>query len=162
MPTVLKIVYASAPTDEMLIVTVEIQIAGLEPIRVAHGFKDRMLGVNGEMVFFEQGALTIARPSKNATSGNQKLTFGVSDMTGRVQRYVDQALASGVPAKLIFREYLESDISEPASRPYVMDISGGQFEGGVVQIEASYYDLLNAAWPRERYNQINAPGIRYL
>lgn len=159
--TILAVVYASAPTDEVIIPTLEIQLPGGAPIRICVGFEDQYLGVDGAYQMFEAGSLSISLPSKN-TSGQQTLAFGVAGVNGRAQRYVDQALESGVRIPLIYREYLESDKSAPARRPYTLVLSGGEFEGDEAQFEASYYDLLNTSWPRERYTAATAPGLRYL
>lgn len=159
--TILSIVYASAPDSEVIIPTLEIQIPTGDPIRICADFEDHVLGVDGVYHLFEAGAISIALPKKD-TSGQQALTFGIANVSGRAQRYVDEALESGAQVKLIYREYLISDKSEPARRPYEMVLSGGQLEGGEAVFEGSYYDLLNAAWPRERYTAQNAPGLKYL
>ena len=75
---------------------------------------------------------------------------------------MDAALESNTPITLIYLEYLESDKSAPARQPYIMTISGIQLEGDEAQIEASYWDILNYAWPRQRYTEETAPGIKYL
>ena len=159
--TAIKTVYASAPTDEVIIGTLEIIAPGLEPFRISSDFEDHYFGVDGVLQLFEQGPLSIALPSKD-TKGNQTLSFGVSGVSGRAQRYVDAALESGEPAKMIYREYLVSDPMTPARRPIEMTINGGYFEGADAVFEGGYYDLLNSAWPRERYTSITAPGIRYM
>lgn len=159
--TILSVVYASSPSDEVIIPTLEIQVPGHVPIRICAGFEDQMLGVDGVYVQFEAGSLQVALPASN-TTGQQTLTFGVSNVNGIAQRYVDDALESGQEVKVIYREYLASDPSAPARLPYVMTLTGGQFENGDAQFEAGYYDLLNAAWPRERYTAENAPGLKYL
>lgn len=159
--TILSVVYASAPTDEVIIGSLEILVPGLEPLRVAADFEDHLLGVGGVMQLFEQGPLSIALPARD-TKGNQTLRFGVSGVSGRAQRYVDAALESGEPATMIYREYLASDPTTPARRPITLTIVGGSFEGPDAVFEGAYYDLLNSAWPRERYTSETAPGIRYL
>jgi hypothetical protein len=63
---------------------------------------------------------------------------------------------------VIYRLYLESDKTAPAALPFEMVLSGGGFDGIMVGIEASYYDLLNTAWPRDRYTAEFAPGLRYI
>lgn len=153
--------YASAPTDELAIATIEVQVPGNDPIRICNGYEDQWLGVDGVMRFFEAGSLSVALPAKN-TTGQQTLRFGVSAVSGMAQRYVDDALASGQVSTMIFREYLLSDPTTPARRPYLMTIVGGAFEGADATFEGSYYDLLNSAWPRERYTAQTAPGIQYL
>jgi hypothetical protein len=159
--TILSVVYASAPTDEVIIPTLEIQIPNGEPIRICSGFEDQVLGVDGVYHLFEAGSLSIALPKKD-TSGQQTLTFGVANVSGIAQSYIDESLESGEQVPLIFREYLVSDKSAPARRPYTMVLVGGRLEGGEAQFEGSYQDLLNQAWPRERYTAQNAPGIKYL
>lgn len=159
--TILQVVYASAPSDEILLPTLEIQIPGREPIRVVNGFEDQWLGVDGELVLFQACAMSIALPKKD-TSGRQALTFGIGNVNGQLQEYIDAALEAGQPVPLIYREYLASDKSAPASRPHVLTMGGGVLEGDTAQFEAAYYDLLNAAWPRERYTAENAPGLKYV
>jgi len=159
--TIIDIVYASAPAAEVIIPTLEIQIPGKDPIRVCMGFEDQMLGIDGDYYLFEAGSISISLPKKN-TSGQQSLTFGVANLDGRDQEYVDAALESGEMVPLIYREYLASDKSAPARQPLTMVMTGGSMEGGESRFEASFYDLLNAAWPRERYTAESAPGLRYL
>lgn len=42
--TILKTVYASAPTSEVIIPSLEIQVPGVEPIRIFNGFQCDCLG----------------------------------------------------------------------------------------------------------------------
>jgi len=159
--TILKTVFASAPTEELIIPTLEIQLP-TEWIRVCCGFENQFLGLEtSEVVEFEACSLSITLPSKNAT-GVQTLTFGVPALDGRAQRYVDTALESDVEVKLIYREYLESDKSAPARAPQIMTMRGGVFEGDEAQFQAGFFDILNTRWPRDYYSAESAPGIRYL
>lgn len=159
--SIIKTVYASAPTDQVIIGSLEILVPGLDPLRVAADFESHWLGVDGVMQLFEAGPLSIALPSRD-TRGNQALRFGVSGVSGQAQRYVEDALKASAPSTMIYREYLSSDKTAPASRPVTMDIVGGYFEGPDAIFEGSFYDLLNSAWPRERYTSITAPGIQWL
>lgn len=159
--TILAVVYASRPTDERIIPTLEIRVPGLEPLRICSGYEDQWLYVDGVPQFFEAGSLSLSLPARN-TTGQQTLTFGVSGVNGEAQRYVDAALESDDISTMVYREYLESDKTAPASKPYVMTIAGGGFDGPEASFEGSYYDLLNSAWPRDRYTSITAPGVQYL
>jgi hypothetical protein len=126
------------------------------------GFSDVTANIGpGHEVTFTAVALDIALPEKDS-SGNQSLVFAIDNITGEAQRFVDTALAAGGEMLLIYREYLASDLSEPASVPKTLNIIGGVFEGGTFQAEASYYDMLNTAWPRDRYTADYAPGIKYM
>ncbi len=130
------------------------------PLRICDGFEDQLLGVDGQMVPFEAGSLQVALPARN-TKGQQTLSFGVSNVNGIAQRYVDDALEAGAWVFLTYRAYLESDKSAPAERPRTMTLIGGQLERGEAVFEAGYYDLLNAAWPRDRFTAETAPGLKY-
>ena len=57
--TILAEWYASAPTDDVAISTLEIRVPGMEPLRICNGFEDQVLGVDGVMVLFEAGPLSV-------------------------------------------------------------------------------------------------------
>lgn len=159
--SIVKTWYASAPTDDYAINSVEINVPGHEPIRICDGFEDMYLSVNGVMRLFEAGSLSVSLPAKN-TTGQQTLQFTVSGVNGVAQRYVDNALKTRQKVTMTYRMYLASDKTTPAERPRVMTVVGGVFQGGECAFECSYYDLLNSAWPRARYSAENAPGLKYL
>jgi hypothetical protein len=160
--TILRTLYASAPAAEVLIPTIEIRHASIPPVYLCTGFSDVTATLeNDSTVTFTACGIDIALPEKDA-SGNQSLVFAIDNITGEAQRFVDAALAAGGEMLLIYREYLASDLSAPASVPKTLNIIGGVFEGGTFQAEASYYDMLNTAWPRDRYTSDFAPGIKYM
>lgn len=159
--TLLSEVYASAPADEVILPTLEIQIPGQDPVRIVSDFVDHELGVDGVMQTFEGASLSVTLPQQG-TTGQQTLSFVVTNASGRIQELVDAALAADGQVLLIYREYLSSDKSQPARRPYTMILSGGELQGVEAVFEASYYDLLNTAWPRDRYTVDSAPGLKYM
>src|SRR5690625_280705 len=159
--TILKTVYASAPDDELIVMTLEIRLSPSDVVRVGQGCENHMLGVDGVYREFTASAISVALPSSN-TSGQQSLRFSIGGLNSLIQRHMDAALESSTPITLIYREYLESDKSAPARQPYIMTISGIQLEGDEAQLEASYWDILNYSWPRQRYTEETAPGIKYL
>lgn len=162
MPTALDVIYASAPTDVVLIPTLEILVPGEDPIRVCNGFEDFEATLEDDStVTFIAGNLVIDLPEKNDT-GKQTLKFGLWNASGEAQAAVVAALNSDTPTEIVYREFDSSDLSAPVSLPQSFTLTGGSFEGVEVQLEASYYDILNTAWPRERYTNLNAPGIAYL
>lgn len=160
--TILAVVYASAPADEVIIPTLEISHDAIETIRICAGFEDHDLTLeNDETETFEAAGIEIALPKRD-TSGQQTLTFAIDNVTGAAQAAIDAALEAGGEVAIVYREYLASDKSTPAATPIRMSLIGGRFEGGVVQLQAAYHDLLNYAWPRERYTAEFSPGLRYL
>lgn len=155
-------VYASAPTDQVLIQTLEILVPGCDPIRIAASFEDVTATTeSGETVVFQAGPFECKEPSKD-TSGQQTLKFSIANATGEAQEAVESALEAGDEVPVVHRVYLASDLTAPAQSPHHMVLRGGQFEGMVLQVEAGYFDLLNTAWPRKRYTADFAPGLRYI
>lgn len=160
--SLLATVYASAPAGVVLIPTLEIRSAAFPTIRVCAGFEDITVTLEtGQQVTFEDGGIDVSLPARD-TSGQQTLNFAVDNVTGIAQQRIDSALQQGVKVEVVYRDYLSTDLSTPASPPLVMTLIGGMLEGGTVQFQASYFDLLNTAWPRERYTVEFAPGLRYL
>ena len=159
--TALRTIYASDPTDTVLISTLEIQLPG-ETVRLVSDYTDMVLGVDGVGQMFEACALDIALPTKD-NSGNQSLQFAIGILDDdRINELVESAMNAGQPIYLVYREYLSTDTSAPASAPIKMTVIGGEFNQDNFGIEASYFDMLNTAWPRQRYTLANAPGTKYL
>lgn len=160
--SIIETVYASSPSEYIVLPTLEILVPGEEPIRVVAAYEDltAMLETS-EMVTFSAGPFDYKEPSKD-TKGNQTLTFSIANVTGEAQRAVEAALESGAEVPVNYRVYLSTELSAPAKKPFKMTLRGGSFEGMMVQIEAGYYDLLNAQWPRKRYVAEDFPGLRYI
>lgn len=159
--TYLAVVYASAPSAEVIIPTLELSPPGDEPIRICNGFEDQTVTLEtDQLATFQAGPVEVGLPARN-TSGQQRLTFGVANVTGFAQQAVERSLESGARVPVVYREYLHSDLSAPAARPIRMVLTGGVFEGIQLQLTAAYYDLLNTAWPRDRYTAEFAPGLKY-
>jgi len=164
--TLLQTVYSTAPPDALLLETIEIRVPGLQPLRYVDGFKDMNLGTTGGTgtpvyPVFTAANISIDLPKVSA-GGNQTLKFGFAGSADIAEPYIRAALESTAPSVLIYRQYLSSDIRKPCRTPYTMTIVGGEIKGGDVIFEAAYMDMLNLAWPRERYTSESAPGIRYM
>lgn len=160
--SLIETVYASAPAQYVIIPTLEIKHADIDTIRICADYADHVCTLEDDsVVTFEQSAFDYQLPNKD-TSGNQTLQFAIDNVMGVVQEAVDAILAGDGQSTLTYREYLNTDLSAPAAPPIVMTIIGVAMQGGVAQISAAYYDLLNTAWPRKRYTADFAPGIKYL
>jgi len=159
--SLIETVYASAPSDQVILPTLEILVPGEDPIRVVAAYEDLTATLEtNETVTFQAGPFEYKEPSKN-TNGQQMLTFAIANVTGEAQKAVEAALESGVQVPVNYRVYLSSDLSAPAKQPYKMILRGGTFEGMMVMVEAGYFDLLNHMWPRRRYLASEFPGLRY-
>lgn len=160
--TILSVVYASAPAAEVLIPTLEIKHPAISTIRTCAGFEDHALTLEGgEDALFRGSGLDVSLPARNA-SGQQDLAFAIENVTGIAQDAIDRAMQSGGEIRVIYREYLASDTAAPAAPPLRMVLTDARFKGSMVQVTASYMDIINRAWPRERYTAEFAPGLRYL
>lgn len=160
--SIIQTVYASAPTDKVILPTLEILVPGEEPIRVVAAYEDVTATLeDSSVVTFKAGPFEYKEPAKD-TQGNQTLTFAIANVTGEAQKAVEAAIESGDEVPVNYRVFLSTDLTAPAKKPFKMTLRGGTFEGMMVQIEAGYYDLLNTNWPRLRYTADEYPGLRYI
>lgn len=160
--SIIETVYASAPSSDVILPTMEILVPGYEPIRVVAAYEDLTATLEtDETVTFKQGPFEYKEPSKD-TNGQQTLTFSIANVTGEAQQAVEYALENDVEVAVNYRVFLSTDLTAPAKTPYKMILRGGQFQGMMVEIEAGYFDLLNTQWPRKRYNNEEHPGLRYI
>lgn len=159
--TILEQVYASG--GDVLLNTLELSCAAwAESILLCDGFEDQAcITEDGRAVTFIASGIAVALPSRG-TSGGQTLAFAIDNVTGEAQQKIDTALEAEERIILTYRCYLASDKSAPAEAPYRMTVLSGQIKGPSVQVEAGYYDLINAAWPRDLYTTDFAPGLKYL
>lgn len=163
MSTIINQVYASAPIDYVIIDTLElICSAWPESLRLVMGYEDLVLGTeDGRTVAFIAAPMTIEYPKKS-NEPNQTLKFAIDNVTGQAQRYIDMAVEAELMVTLIFRRYLNTDLSMPSEPPFKATALGGGVRGSTVSINAGYRDLLNYSWPRNTYNLNLTPGLKYL
>lgn len=157
---ILERLYASSGS-EVIHDTLEIT-AGQETYRLTQGYDDISVTLeDGQLATFEACAIDIALPARN-TDGTQDLKFAISNIDGVVSGAIDKVLDEQKSAKLTFRRYISTDLSAPATAPYMLDVKNGSWTPAAVQITAGYMNILDTAWPRNRYNLADHPGLRYL
>lgn len=162
MSTLIERVYASAGS-EVIIDTIELACpAWVEPLYIVKGYEDMTLGLDG-VVFktFMSAPIAIALPKKS-NQGNQTLSFAIDNVTGQAQKLIDSALFFSQRITLTFRRYLNVDLTSPSEKPFYATVLGGSVTGTTVQIDAGFVDALNYAWPRDVYNTVEFPGLKYL
>lgn len=162
MSTLIERVYASAGS-EVIIDTVELACpAWDESLYIVKGYEDMTLGLDG-VVFktFMAAPISIALPKKS-NQGNQTLSFAIDNVTGQAQKLIDSALFFSQRITLTFRRYLNVDLTSPSEKPFYATVLGGSVTGTTVQIDAGFVDALNYAWPRDVYNTVEFPGLKYL
>ena len=159
--SILETVYASG--GDIIINTIELSCdAWASSIFICGGFENQTcVDENGREITFTAAGISVALPKKNNT-GAQSLTFAIDNITGEAQQLIDEALEAEERVILTFRAFLASDKSVPADTPYRMTVLSGDMQGTVVQVQAGFFDLLNTAWPRDKYTAAFAPGLKYL
>lgn len=129
---------------------------------ICGGFFDQVFTTeDNRTVTFEAAGIDVALPKKG-NEGAQTLGVAIDNVRGDAQQLLDAAKAAGAPVTLIYRLYLDSDHSEPCERPMVMEMLSFVARGPTVEIQAGYFNLINAAWPRRRYTTEFSPGIKYI
>lgn len=166
--TILDRFYVSGG-DDVRIITMQIEIAGddtrgIDPVShyLVHDFEplEAMLET-GETVTFQPFALAAALPPRNL-DGTQDLNFSLSNISGLVSTEIQRALTNKLPMYATLRQYLESDLSAPAERPYRLEVKNGQWSAMQADLTAGYMNILDTGWPRWLYNLNQFPGLRYI
>ncbi|QXE85965.1 DUF1833 domain-containing protein [Geomonas nitrogeniifigens] len=159
--SILETVYASG--GDVIIETLELSCPAWDaPILLCNGFEDHTCtDENGRSLTFTASGITVSLPKKD-NSGDQSLAFAIDNVTGEAQARIDAAIESGERVALTYRPFLASDKSTPADPPYRMTVLSGSTQGAMLQIQAGFFDMLNTAWPRDKYTTNFAPGLKYL
>jgi len=160
----LSITYASAPTGDVQISTLEVVHPSFPAIRTCSGFVDQSVTLEtGEEATFQASMLDVSLPARDAT-GQQNLQFAIENVTGIAQNAIRSVIDSDDPdpVTVIYRMYLSSDLSEPAEPPLRMVLVAPDFQGASTQVVCSYLDIINTATNRDRYTTDFAPGLKYL
>lgn len=161
MSQILQRIYASAPTNDLPIHTLELQAESLWTLRICDGFDDRTAGIEGgEMVTFLASGMGVSLPARGV-KGRQDLQFQIDNVTGEALTKINQAIDAGVPIKVIYRVYTLSDLTEPAEPAIEMKAVDVQATAQSLNVVASFNDLVNKAWPKNRYTPSIAPGLKY-
>lgn len=158
--SILERLYASGGR-EVELETLAIQV-GAQTFYLTKGWDDITATLEtGEVVTFTACGMDIAKPARNA-DGVQDLRFAISNISGVVSTRIRAALEAKVEMVATFRLYLSTDLLAPAQRPFSVVVKGGQWTATEVQITAGFMNVLDTAWPRDRYVLSKHPGLRYM
>lgn len=166
--TILDRFYVSGG-DDVRIITMQIEIAGdsvqgIGPVShyLVHDFEPlEALLETREAVTFQPFALAAALPPRNL-DGTQDLNFSLSNISGLVSSEIQRALSNQLKMHATLRQYLESDLTAPAERPYRLEVKNGQWSAMQADLTAGYMNILDTGWPRWLYNLNQFPGLRYI
>lgn len=133
-----------------------------EDTLICAGFDNLTAGdENGQTVTYLAAGLDVSLPKKS-NDGSQTFGMAVDNVRGDAQRLIDLAKEAQSEITATLYLYLESDLSAPAERPYVAKVLNANMEGPTVNLTLGYFDLINSAWPRDRYTLEFARGLSYL
>ena len=157
--TRLNRLYASSG-PEVIIETLQITV-GSDVHYLCQGYEDISATTeSGNTVTFTACAIDIALPARNA-DGTQDLKFALCNVDGVVSTTIRNALANRLSASLTYRSFISTDLAAPAAVPYTLAIKSGYWTATEAQTTAGYMNVLDTAWPRNRYTLNYFPGLRY-
>lgn len=155
----LAVWYASGGTQRLISV-MEVR-AGSERFFLHPGYETVDVRLEtGEVVTVDYGPIDSSLLGID-NAGKQSLKIGFENVTGEVLEFVNWALENQLVITLVYREYLDSDLTEPARKPIRMTAHDASVEGDVVVFVAGHFDIVNTQFNRESYTAEKYPGIRY-
>lgn len=173
MTTLLDELFASNPRDAIYYITLEFLHSAFRnaegdpaSIRLVQGFdalvatlEDDAPQDGGEAVTFQPCALAVKLPAKDV-SGRHDMDISIDAASGEIIDQLERvAAAPREPIRVIFREFVSSDLSGPQSTPLRMIASSPQVAAARATVRASFADLVNKAFPSEVYKLSTHPGL---
>lgn len=159
MSQTLAEVNASAGPEQRLL-TLELSCAAWPSIMICNGFTDRTCGTEDARTLLFEAANLDAQLARRNNKGNQTLAFAVDNSTGEVSNRSDDAQEAQARVTAVFRQYLLSNLSAPAEKPYRLTLLSGSIQGVIAQLQMGYFNMIGVAWPRYNYNVNDFPGLR--
>lgn len=158
--SILKRLYASAGPEtihEVLEVT-----DGITTYFMTKGWDELVVVLEtGEQVTCTPCGMELALPARN-DDGTQDLQFALSNIDGVASGFIRAALRDRREMRLVYRAFTSDDLGAPAYAPNRFTIKNGSVTATQVSLNAGYFNLLDTAWPRNRYTLNTFPGLRYL
>lgn len=160
--TILNELRASGGTD-VIIPVLELSCdAWASSFVLCNGFDDiRVRTEDGRLLDAIATGMDVALPKKDK-SGSQSIQFALDNVRGEAVHAMRLALRDESEIRLVFRQYVSSDLSSPADNPYHFIVRSFQAKGPQVDVTAAYFDLIDTAFPRDVYDSEFSPGLKYL
>lgn len=113
----------------------------------------------GETVRFEPIAFDLALPTEN-TDGRSELQLTIDGASGELVRQLDlQANAPRERVRMVLREYISTDLSEPEPSIFHYTILDPSCTAVQVSARAVFNDPVNTAHPSINYTRASHPGL---
>lgn len=159
--------YASAPTDEVILHTLEIRHPTFTtPIRVVRDHQDFSAFLEadapvdpGGNVNFTAFAFDFIMPDVNR-SAVPEIEVVLDNISGEIIAYLDAAAQTSDLIEITYRPYLASDTSAPQmDPPLTLGIREVKVDIFRVRARAGFGDLANRKFPSEVYTSERFPGL---
>lgn len=176
MPTIQGVTYteawaeavAIAPINAAILLALEFNHSAFtEPARIVSDRADLVARLEADApynpsqyVTFTALPVDISLPEESTEAPKSSLTILVDNVSGILVPYLDLAIGTLEPVKVILREYVSTDLTTPARTPPIrMVVRAVQVTETRVAIEASYGDPSNRAFPGKNYITSEYPGL---
>lgn len=159
--------YASAPTEEVVLHTLEIRHPDFtQPIRVVRDYHDFTAYLEadapenpGEEVTFIAMAFDFTLPEVTKST-SPEIEIGLDNVSGELAAYLDTAANSADLIEVTYRPYLASDPSGPSMNPpltlTIRSVTADIFR---VKAVAGFADLANKKFPSQTYDTERFAGL---
>lgn len=163
----IKEAYASAPTEEVILHTLEVRHASFtQPIRVVRDNQDLRACLEqsaplnpSEWVDFVAFSFDFV-PPPSSPQANPEVTIAVDNVSREIGLALDAAIDSTTPIEITYRPYLASDLSAPEMNPPLhMTVLSGQINALRATLRAGFADFSNQRFPSELYTAARFPGL---
>lgn len=167
--TLLADIYASGG-DEIIIPTLSFRCsAWASPVHLARSIDPITATLEtGEAVTFLAGDFA-DQLVKQASEGQQAAQFVIAaypdpaiDNDIEPLALLDAARDAGAKVYVDYREFILGDLSAPARPVETLTVTGYTVQDDQLAFTASFYDLVNKAYPRRRYTARLFPGLKYV
>lgn len=164
----LKEAYASAPSDVVIVSTLEIRHpAFAEPIRVVSDYipVTARLEANaptdaGEMVEFQPFAFELTLPEL-MDKGIPELGLKIDNVSREILQNIELAMPLPDKLEITYRAYLSNDLaSGPHNDPPLhLTITSIEADALAITAKASVADFINKKFPNQEYDETRFPGL---
>lgn len=160
--SILQELYAQSG-DDVILHTLELNSTGWPaPVVLVQDFSDHDITTeDARQLTAQASGMSVALPSRDNTTA-QKLTFAIDGVRQRATGLIRQSLVSQETIKLTYRVYLASSLLLPAEPPIHLDVHAVKASANRVEVTAGLFDLIDMKWPRDVFNSINAPALRFM
>lgn len=160
--------YASAPSDEVIYHTLEINHAAFsQPIRVVRDNADLDARLEasaahnpGEIVTFVRYSFDLVKPEVSAT-GVPQCTIEIDNVSREILANIELAMTSTAPITVTYREFLASNLTGGPENdpPMTLELTSIKADVFRIRATASFANLGNKRFPGEDYTAERFRGL---